>query len=444
MEQVPPHDIEAEVCVLGSMMLDSRCIPRVKDAISADDFHRPGHQGIFRALVGMYEAGTEIDAVTLKDALVSQGALQQAGGLDYIGQILEGVPSAANADFYTKIVHDKAGLRRIIVHAGEIRQGAFAPGAGFEAVRDDWQAKAYSLDSGLRPGVADLKDTTGDVLADVESREQGLLLGIPQLDFATGGLRGGNYFIIGAWPGVGKTFLSLNFASWLCQREPAEPILFFSAEMSKSELTERLFGIVGGIHLTRLRNRRLATTEEQALPEIKAQLDKWPLRFDCQAYTVAAISSSIRRFSAEVAKPSLVIVDYVQLLSGPGSSRYDQYTEISKGLKHIAGQHEVPLLILSQLRRPPAQVKNPRPTMQFLKETGGLEQDADGVLLLLDSQPPGGDTTVIWACLAKNRHGPALWWPDCTDYDSIRLPFDRTIGRFSPEADFAAAAGGME
>jgi len=430
--QVPPHDIEAEVCVLGAMMLDSRCIPRVKDTIGADDFHRPGHQHIFRALVAMYEAGTEIDAVTLKDALASQGALEQAGGLEYIGQILDGVPSAGNSEYYARIVHDKSGLRRIIVQAGEIRQGAFAVGAGFEAVRDDWQTRAYSLDSGPRPGVADLKDATGDVLADVESREQGLLLGIPQLDFATGGLRPGNYFIVGAWPGVGKTFLSLNFASWLCDRD--EIVLFFSCEMSKSELTERLFGVVGGIHLTRLRNRRLNPAEEQELPGIKARLDKWKLRFDCRAYTVAAISSSIRRFTSEVGKPALVIVDYVQLLSGPGSSRYDQFSTISTGIKRMAEQHEVPLLVLSQLRRPPAQVKDPRPTMQSLKETGGLEQDADGVLLLLDSQPPGGDSTTIWACLAKNRHGPALWWPDSTDYNSIRLPFDRTIGRFSPEA----------
>ena len=430
--RLPPHDIEAEVCVLGAMMLDSRCIPRVRDVLAADDFYRPAHQQIFRALVAMYEGGTEIDGVTLKDRLNQQGSLEQVGGVEYISQILDGVPVPANVEWYAKIVHGKSGLRRIILQTNEIHQAAYAPDAAFTAVRDDLQAKAYSLDSGPRLGVADLKDATGDVLADAESGQQGLLLGIPQLDFATGGLRGGNYFIIGAWPGTGKTFLALNIAAWLCLRDLA--VLFISCEMSKPELTERLFGIVGGVHLTRLRNRKLNPTEFQALPDIKAGLDKWKLRFDCRAYTVAAISSSIRRFTTEVEKAALVIVDYVQLLSGPGSSRYDQYTEISKGLKRTAGQYEVPLLILSQLRRPPPQAKDPRPTLQSLKETGGLEQDADGVLLLHDSDPHGGDQGMIWACLAKNRHGPVIWWQDRTAYSSIQLPFDRTLGRFTSEA----------
>ena len=441
MEAIIPQNAEAEVCVLGSMILDSRCIPRVRDVISADDFYRPGHQHIFRAIVGLYEARIEIEAVTVKDELTRQGLLKQAGGVEYLVEIIEGTPSAVNAEYYAKMVKDKSGLRTIISDSATIRKSAFDPSATFEGVRDDWQAQAYALDRGPRPGIADLKDATTGLMADLRSGTKGIPLGIPELDFATGGLRAGNYLIIGGWPAVGKTFLGLNIASWICKRDL--PVLFISCEMSKGELTERLFGIEGGIHLTRLRNRRLAREESQALPEIKKRLDTWKLRFDCRAHTVAAISSSIRRFTTEVQKPALVIVDYVQLLSGPGDSRYDRFSTISTGLKRVAEQYEVPLLVLSQLRRPPPQVKNPRPTMQALKETGGLEQDADGVLLLLDTQPPGGDSTILWAALAKNRHGPALWWPDETDYARIVLPFERTLGRFSPGDEFTAATGGM-
>lgn len=442
MEATIPQNLDAEVCVLGSMLLDSRCIPRVRDLISADDFHRPAHAHIFRAIIGLYETRIEIELVTLKDELVRQGVLEQVGGTEYLVEIFEGTPGASNAEYYAKVVKDKSGLRTIISDSATIQQAAFDPSATFEQVRDNWQAKAYALDAGPRPGVADLKDATTDLMMDLQSGKRGIPLGIPELDFATGGLREGNYMIIGGWPGVGKTFLALNITFWLCERTSPLSVLFISCEMSKGELTERLFGIVGGIHLTRLRNRRLTKEETQAMSEIKTRLDKWKLRFDCQSHTVPAISSSIRRFITEVEKPALVIVDYVQLLSGPGTSRYDQYTEISKGLKHMAGQYEVPLLVLSQLRRPPPQIKNPRPTMQSLKETGGLEQDADGVLLLLDSQPPGGDSTVLWACLAKNRHGPALWWPDQTEYQRLVLPFDRTLGRFTPGDQFDAAAGG--
>ena len=409
--QTPPHNIEAEVCTLGSMMLDARVIPSVQSVVKAAHFFRPAHQSIFEMLCEMFGEGKPVDLVSVREELEACGQLKAVGGIEYVTDLVSGVPNALNAAYYAGRVLEKARLREIITAACETRDAAYEPSAKADNVLGAWQQRAFGISDKRHVRIQDAKDLAAGVLERAQTPGLGLKLGIPPVDFATGGLRPGNYCILAARPGRGKTTLACNITSWLCQRK--EPVLFVSMEMSQAEITDRLACLLANVDGRVLRCGGCNAQQYDALKLATDCIRHWPLRLDCESATVAAISAQLRRFRYEIGKPSLVVVDYFQLLTGPGRSRYEMFSEASRALKVMFGEHELPGLVLAQFRRPLEGQQAKQPHKGQLKETGALEQDADAILLLHSNVPVDHQgANEVWGCLDKNRHGPELGWPD--------------------------------
>ncbi len=411
--RTPPSNIEAEVCTLGSMVIEPSRIASVRDLVTAEAFYRPAHQLLFSAITSIADRGDPVDLVSVRGELQATGRLEACGGIEYIADIVANVPDTANARYYAGQVRDKSTKRAIIQAAGTASAAAYRDAEPAGEILAAWQLEAYGLERGQDDrGICDVASTTANVIRSATTRDQGLALGIPDLDFATGGMRPGNYMILAARPGRGKTTLACQIAAWLCER--AKPVLYVSREMSESELSARLCCNMGQVDALHVRRGRASPEECVRLALAKQAIDRWQLRIDTRSRTVPAIAAQIRRMRHEVGQPALVIVDYFQLLTGPGRSRYEMFSDISTDLKRMLLSHGLPGIVLAQFRRPQAGQKEMRPRKTDLKETGALEQDADQIVLLhlQDQHVKPMETNALWGCLDKNRHGPEIGWPD--------------------------------
>lgn len=429
MDDVIPQDIESEVCTIGAMLLDSSCIPAVTRTAGQQKFFRPAHQVCFQAMVEMYEAGTPIDLVTVSRELLARGQLKQIGGKEYLYDLADGVPSAYNAEHYAQCVHSAWLRREAIRVSNAIRQEAMTGRESPQELLVSWQQRINEL--ALTDGQpVELVSLTEPVISSAQHRSQGLALGIPSLDFLTGGLRPGNYMILAARPKRGKTTLACYIALHVAGR--MQPVLFVSREMTETEITERMMCSEARVQALKLRKGECGDDEVESLRGIKKLLDRLPIRILRSADSVGAIRAEIRAYRQEKHGIGLVIIDYFQLLRGPGRSRYEQFSEISRGLKTMFLEEEVSGLVVSQLRRPQNPDKPTRPHMSELKETGSLEQDADQMLLLYNNAPVDfAGSNEIWAELI-NRHGPGVAWPDVCGASGIRLKWQPRFARMEP------------
>ena len=440
-QRVPPQSIEAEVCVLGSMILDAGTIDIVVQICQEDCFHRPAHQLIYQALVDMRQANKPIELVLLKEELQSRKQLEQIGGVDYLVEIVEGVPSAANAEYYARIVRDKALLRDLIVAGNEIIRKAYdAQDEAPEVIEQAEQRvfkiasrqigdEAVPLNSLLQQTFETLQKTEGQMIT-------GLGTGYPLLDELTSGLQAGEMIILAGRPSMGKTSMILNVAEHMGVRD-GNPVAVFSMEMSREQLAMRILSSHARFNLRQMRRGTISPEKWTSLQMAAGDLQQAPIYIDdSPLLTVLQLRSKARRLkSAHDIK--CVFVDYLQLMTyrGGAKSRYEQITEMSRGIKALARELKIPVVCAAQLNRGPEDRTGHRPRMSDLRESGAIEQDADVVMLLhnedyyhqgesLEDYKPKNVTELI---IAKQRNGPTdmvpfTFKPECTRFEPAAPP----------------------
>jgi replicative DNA helicase len=436
---VPPQNLEAEESVLGAMMLSPGAIGAVSEALDASDFYRESHAVIYRAALALYSKGEPVDAITLVDELEERGELEHAGGRVRIHELATLVPASANAGHYARIVHEMATLRGLIRAGGEIAQlGWERPGEttdlvdrAEQVVFDLSQARVTSEFSHIEEL---LKDSFERITALYEAGADvtGTPSGFRDLDRLTSGFQPGNLIIVAARPSMGKSALALCMAANLAVRHNL-PVALFTLEMSKSEVTQRLMCSEAKVESQRLRNGKLAQDDWPRLTAACDKLAKAPIYVDDTAsITMMEIRSKARRLKSREPNLALIVVDYLQLMTGGGTAenRVQEVSLISRSLKILARDLDVPILALSQLSRAVEQRHDKRPILSDLRESGSIEQDADLVGFIYRDEYYNAEETdqqgLAEVIFAKHRNGPT---------DTVRLSF---LKRYAKFADLAS------
>ena len=415
----PPHDNEAEQGVLGAMLLSPNTITDIIEELIPDDFYRPAHQLIYRAILDLFSDNKDVDPVIVAGRLDRNHDLERVGGAPYLHTLISSVPTAANARYYAEIVAEKAVLRRLVDAGTRVVQLGYegTEGAEVDVVVDMAQQEVFAIaqrnvteDYAI---LADILQPTMDELDEL-STHGGLARGIPtgfiDLDNLTNGLHGGQMIIVAARPGVGKSTLALDFMR-SCSIKHNKASVIFSLEMSKSEIVMRLLSAETEIRLSDMRAGRMSDEAWAKLANRVGQISEAPLFIDDSAnLTMMEIRSKARRLKQKH-DLQMIVVDYLQLMSSGKrvESRQQEVSEFSRQLKLLAKELDVPLVAISQLNRGPESRTDKRPQLADLRESGSLEQDADMVMLLYrpDSQDKdderAGEADII---LAKHRGGP--------------------------------------
>jgi replicative DNA helicase len=413
-ERVPPNNVEAEESVLGSMMLSPEAIASVVEAVRPEDFYRPAHTRIFRAMLAIYGRGEPVDAITVVEELKRSHELDQIGGALEIFDLVERVPSPASAAYYAKIVADHALLRRLIDAASQIMTRAYAVPEDPRKLADEAEGMVYAVARAEeKDEVVGLSDLVNDSMAALEHIQQrdsafaGIPTGFVDLDNLLSGLQPGNLIVVAARPGVGKSSLVTNLARNVAV-DAAAPVAMFSLEMSRFEIGMRLLCGEAKVPWERVRTGRMHTEEWTRIVEAAETLHDAPLYIvDSGNVTIVDIRAKARRLKSRHGL-GLIIVDYLQLMSGHGriENRQQEVAEISRSLKLLAKELELPVIAVSQLNRNPESRGDKRPQLSDLRESGAIEQDADIVVFIHrddgDEQMKGKADLIV----AKHRNGP--------------------------------------
>ena len=387
-----PWSEEAELSVLGGMLIDGDAVAIAIELVNDAAFYREGNRRIFRAMSRLYNRSAVIDAVTLADELKSAGELDAVGGMAYLAQLVDAVPTAANVEYHCRILRDKAILRRLIESATEIVQDAYeASGGEVDETLDRAEQRIFEIAQAQeRSGFVWIKEILWPTFERIEELQRspgavtGVPTGFPELDNMTAGFQPGDLVVLAGRPSMGKTAIALNFAQHAAI-EAEVPVAVFSLEMSKESLVQRLLCAEGRVDSSRLRRGSLQDDEYQRLATAAGLLNTAPVWIDdTPAISALELRAKARRLRAEV-DLGLIVVDYMQLMTGPSrvENRQQEISAISRGLKAVAKELGVPVLALSQLSRAPEQrTGDHRPRLSDLRESGAIEQDADLVLFI--------------------------------------------------------------
>ncbi|MDG3146306.1 replicative DNA helicase [Streptococcus suis] len=432
----PPHDVLAEQAVLGSIFIDPEKIVLVAEHLKPEDFYIPGHQIIFRTMQSLSDKGQAIDAVTMKTALEDQGDLSGVGGLSYIAEIINAVPTSSNAEFYAKTVAEKSLLRKVIANLSDTVSGAYTGEmSANDLIARAEQALVNVSNSNHNTGFKPIYDVILDSHSKIEQRSNvssdvtGIATGFTDFDKLTTGLHEDQLIILAARPAMGKTAFALNIAQNVACKSN-KPVAIFSLEMGAESLVERMLAAEGTIKSYHIRTGKLTTIEWQRLIYAQGQLAEAPIYIDETAgIRIAEIRSRARKLAQATGGLGLIVIDYLQLIQGSRSdNRQQEVSEISRQLKIIAKELKVPVIALSQLSRSVEQRQDKRPIMSDLRESGSIEQDADIVAFLYrddyyqdkkDDQPEKNLTELI---IKKNRHG---------DLGTVKMYFHKEYTKFS-------------
>src|SRR5690606_21962460 len=380
--RVPPHSLEAEESLLGAMLLSEQAISAVASVVTAEDFYRPAHRHIFDAIQALYGAGQAVDPVTVADELAQAGVLDAVGGPATLVSLQARTPAITNALHYARIVEEKALLRRLISTASEAAELGYSPLDDIEKTIDTAESMMFSVaqrrTNDTMAELAPLLDRSLEQLEQLYERGDaitGTPTGYTDLDTQLAGLQPGALIVVGARPAMGKTAFALGIAAHAAVREQ-RPVLFFSLEMGHLELTQRLIAAEARIDATKLRTGRLTDADWTKITKAMGRLGEGRLWIDDNpALTVNEIRSKARRLQDKLGEPlGLIVVDYLQLMSGRGSaeSRQVEVAEISRGLKVLARELETPVMALSQLSRQLELRSDKRPMLADLRESGCL------------------------------------------------------------------------
>jgi len=439
LERVPPQSIQSEVCVLGSMILHAPAIDIVVQIAKAEHFYRPAHQLIFQTIVDMRQGGKPVDTVLLRDEFDRRNQLEEIGGVDYLVGLVEGVPSAANAEYYARVVRDRAMLRELIVAGTEIAGSAYDTTEEAQSVIDQAEQRIFDI---AQEQIGDEAASLGGLLQKTfETLEQndgqlvsGLASGFHQLDEMTCGFQRGEMIILAARPSMGKTSCLLNFAEHMAVVDH-KPLAVFSLEMSKEQLAQRMLSSYAQFDMQRMRRGMINEEAWTQLQLAAGDLEEAPIFIDDSAMlTILQLRAKARRLKA-AHDIQAVLIDYLQLMSynGRADSRQAQISEISRGIKALARELNIPVICAAQLNRGPTDRPTHRPRMSDLRESGSIEQDADVVMLLHNEDyyhkgeegyMPTGCTELI---VEKQRNGPTgviklVFRAACTRFETFAAP----------------------
>jgi replicative DNA helicase len=442
----PPYSEEAEQAVIAAMLMDADAIMRAAEHVDDTMFYREAHRRIFRAVVAISERGAIVDPLTLAEELLRRGELEASGGKDYLGYLLDAVPTSANVEYHAKIVKEKALLRRLIEVSTAIISESFEARTTAAELLDEAEQRIFQVSQQRgREGFARLKELLWPTMERIEAIQKGgkqitgVASGFTDLDELTSGFQPSDLVIVASRPSMGKTALVLNIAQH-CAIEHNVPVAIFSLEMSKESLVQRLLTSEGRVDAQRLRKGILQNDDFTRLARAAGILTAAPIWIDdTPGISLLEMRSKSRRLKADSAV-GLVIVDYLQLVEGPASAenRQQEISVISRSLKALAKELKVPVIALSQLSRAPEQRAgdSKRPQLSDLRESGAIEQDADVVMFIYrqevydgpvdkDGNPLEGRTELI---IGKQRNGPT---------GIVNLYFHKSYTRFenfSPRA----------
>ncbi|BBA69533.1 replicative DNA helicase [Geobacter sulfurreducens] len=391
LRKVPPQSIEAEMSILGGVLLDNEAINRCLELIEADDFYRESHRKIFRAMIDLSNRSEPCDLITLTDMLKRKGELEEVGGGAYLATLVDYVPTAANIAYYCRIVKEKSVTRRLITAATDIVTRGYDEETTVDELLDGAQKTIFEIsENKLRPAFTPvgtiLKDTFKRIETLYEKKEHvtGVPTGFYDLDKMTAGFQPGDLIIIAGRPSMGKTAFSLNIAQYVAAHaDPPLPVAVFSLEMSKESLVMRLLCSESRVDASRLRTGHLVDTDWHKLTHGADKLSKARLYIDdTPAIPVLEMRAKARRLKAENGL-GMIVVDYLQLMRGSSQeSRQQEISEISRSLKALAKELDVPVVALSQLNRSLESRTDKRPMMSDLRESGAIEQDADVIMFV--------------------------------------------------------------
>ena len=422
--RVPPHSVEAEQSVLGGLLLDNLAWDRAADLLTDGDFYRFEHRLIFAASGTLVSKSRPADVITVFEQLQSLGRADDSGGLAYLNALAQSVPSAANMRRYAEIVRERAVLRKLIAASDEIATQAFNPqGRGAGQILDEAETKIFRIGeetSRQRQGfqsidklMVALLDRVNELHENGAEDVTGVRTGFYDLDRLTAGLQKGDLIVLAARPSMGKTAFALNMAEHVSVNEGL-PVLVFSMEMGASQLALRLVGSLGRIDQQRLRTGKLAGDEWTRLAEAVDRLKQAQVFIDeTPALTSAELRARARRMARQFGGTlGLIVIDYLQLMSGNSSSEENRATEIgeiSRGLKALAKELQCPVVALSQLNRSVESRNDKRPMMSDLRESGAIEQDADVIMFIYRDEYYNKETRepgVAELIIGKQRNGP--------------------------------------
>src|SRR5919202_3558554 len=439
---VPPHDLDAERAVIGAMLVSETAVSVVGEMLVAEDFYSETHRVLYGAMMRLYSRGDPIDQLTLTNELRNMGEFDRIGGRQYVFRIVESVPTAANAARYAEIVRGKALLRAVIDAGSRIQQEAFAEPEDVTIALDAAEQLIYGvsnrqLKEHLAP-VSELAPSTLEMiqrLYEQEGEVTGVESGFEDLDRMTTGFHKSDLVILAARPAMGKTALALN-AIWHAAGEKGMPVAIFSLEMSKEQLVQRLISQNTRIPAQALRSGNVRAEDLPKLVRGVAQVSRAPIWIDDTAgVTLMEIRAKVRRLASQLnvagGMPlSLVVVDYLQLMVGQGNrseNRQQEIAEISRGLKVLARDLDVPVLAIAQLSRAVEGRHDKRPLLSDLRDSGAIEQDADLVMFLyrdVDYNTDSDDKGIAEVIIGKHRNGPTgkvqlAWLEQYTKFASL-------------------------
>lgn len=434
--KIPPNDVEAEQAVIGSMLTDKEAVSAAIEVLKPEDFYREDNRTIFEAILNLYSRSEPIDIITLKSELSSMGKFEAVGGLEYIAELPDKVPTTANVEQYIKIVEEKSVLRNLIKTANEIITLGYDQTQEVDSIIDGAEKKIFEvMQKKNQKGYTPIKDILVETFTELEQlynqkqRITGIPTGFSDLDFRTSGLHNSDLILVAARPAMGKSAFALNIATNAAVRAKV-PVAIFSLEMSKEQMTSRILCSEAMVDSNKVRTGKIDDEEWGKLAAASGELSEANMYIDdTPGISIMEIRAKCRKMKIEK-NIGLVVIDYLQLVQGSGkrgSSREQEIAEISRSLKILAKEINVPVIALSQLSRAPEQRPDHRPMLSDLRESGSIEQDADIVMFLYRDDYYNEDSekkNIAEVILAKHRAGSTgtvelLWLGNYTKFANI-------------------------
>ena len=421
--KLPPHSIEAEQSLIGGLLLDNSAWERIGDVVAESDFYRDDHRRIFTHIRRLIDTGRPADVVTVYESIDKSNEVDQTGGLAYLGEIANNTPSAANIRRYAEIVHERAVLRKLVTVGDEIAASALNPaGRDVKVLLDQAEQKVFEIaEAGARitQGFVSMPEVLGEVVDKIQelydrdgsSDITGVPTGFTDLDKMTSGLQPGDMVVIAGRPSMGKTAFALNIAEHVGVVEKL-PVAIFSLEMSGPQLAMRFLSSVGRLDQQKLRTGKLGDEEWDKMTVALGKLHEAPIHIDeTGAINPSDLRARARRLHRQFGKLGLIVIDYLQLMTGNGNveNRATEISEISRSIKALAKELGVPILALSQLSRKVEERTDKRPLMSDLRESGAIEQDADIIIMMYREEyykPDTQEKGVAEVIIGKHRNGP--------------------------------------
>jgi replicative DNA helicase len=432
LEKVPPQNLEAEMAVLGSMLMDENAIAVAVEVLSSDSFYRDSHKKIFEAILSLYNSNKAVDLITLTDELKRNGTLEEIGGASFLTSVVNSVPTSANINHYVNIVKEKSIMRTLINNSTKVISLCYESDGNVDELVDQaerlvfevTERKSYGTYSHLKEVVKDSIETI-DMLYQKKAHVTGIPTGFIDFDIKTAGLQPSDLIIIAGRPSMGKSALALGIAEYAGVVEKI-PVAMFSLEMSKEQLVQRMLCAHAKVDAHKVRTGYLATSDWPRLTAAAGKLSEAPIYIDdTPAISVMELRAKARRLKAHQ-DIQLIILDYLQLMRGSGNieNRQQEISEISRSLKALARELHVPVVAISQLSRAVESRTDHRPQLSDLRESGAIEQDADVVVLILREEyynPSPENEGIAEIMIAKQRNGPV---------GSLKLTFIKEYTRF--------------